>query len=67
MPLDIPVTIPVEPTATMPPAPADQMPPLVVELSEVLAPTHTERVPVMAAGDARTVINAVSKQPLPVI
>ncbi len=66
MPLEIPDTIPAEPTVAIPVDVDDHVPPPVAELSVVLAPTHTVPAPEIAAGEARIVIVAVSKQPLPV-
>ena len=64
MPVLTPVTTPDPLTLTLP-APALHMPPVVASLSVVVAPAHRLPAPVMAAGDALTVMVVVAVQPLP--
>ena len=64
VPADTPVTTP---NASIVPAPVllVQVPPAGVEFNEVVNPTQTLVVPVIAVGFALTVTNAVTRQPVP--
>ena len=64
MPAATPVTAPVpEPAVAMAVLPLVQVPPDGEELNVVVAPEHTDIVPVMVDGVVLTVTDCVAKQP----
>ncbi len=63
VPAAMPLTIPVLPTVAMPVELVDHVPPPVADDNDVVAPTHIESVPEIAAGSALTVTTAVRLQP----
>ena len=65
VPTETPVAIPVdEPMVATDVLPLLQVPPLVASVKVVVAPTHAERVPEIAAGIALTVNALVAAQPV---
>jgi hypothetical protein len=66
VPAPVAVTTPVPVhMAAMPVVPPPHTPPVVASLSVVVRPAHKLKVPVMAAGEALTVIDLVTVQPDP--
>jgi hypothetical protein len=66
VPAATPVTMPDVPIVATPVLLLDHVPPLVVDDRVVVAPTHTEAAPVIAAGSALIVIDVVVLQPVTV-
>jgi len=64
VPAATPPTDPVGETLAVDEAPVDQVPPVIPSPREVLAPWHTEAVPVIGEGDALTVMTVVVVQPV---
>ncbi len=63
VPAETPVTIPDVPTVAIPELPLTHDPPVGVDDNVVVAPTHTDIVPVIADGAANTVTVVVRTQP----
>ena len=68
MPAVTPVTSPVDtPMVATGVVPLVQVPPMLRSLSRVVAPIHTDKVPVMFTGSGFTVTTLVTKQPTPTV
>lgn len=63
VPAAIPVTIPEVPTMALAPSLLQTPPPVVLLVSVVVAPSHTEATPPMALGGLLTVMVTVARQP----